>query len=341
MANEAPQGFALVIDGIRYSRFESVMVDMSLESIGFTFQTSAVVPYGQPFRFKRHAACELYIGSERLFGAILEQPGDGYQDGGSSTQLVGGSKTMALAYSHVENGLKSFRDLTLLEIVTKLAAPHGISVSAMPAADMGKKFGVFKIQAGETSVDAIARACSERTLLCFTSDGDSLTIGRPMAGPAAYTLPSLARKAKQARIGGDSTQVGSQYTVVSGGSLDGKNKRGYTLPNPSVTIVRPIVIHATRGRTLADMTAQAGRILHAREGRALYVTMRVASWTDERGKAWRTGTLVRVKDDRLRLGPMQTMDEVLVLSDVSLRRGGDGDWADITLKRVNSYIEED
>ena len=83
------------------------------------------------------------------------------------------------------DGPVEFSNLTLTEIVTRIARPFGLTVRA--EVDVGARFPRFGIEPDETALDAIEKACRQRAILCV-SDGIGglvLTRGGQQRGPAA------------------------------------------------------------------------------------------------------------------------------------------------------------
>lgn len=86
------------------------------------------------------------------------------------------------------DGPAEFRDLTLTELVTRIAKPFGLTVKA--EVDVGARFPRFGLDPADTALDAIEKACRQRAILCV-SDGIGglvLTRGGQQRGPAAIRL---------------------------------------------------------------------------------------------------------------------------------------------------------
>lgn len=328
------------IAGKRYTRLKSASIDMDIGSIGFEFRADAFVPQTDTFPFKRFQRCSLYYGSERIFAGYLEQPNDGFDEGGSTTEISGASMTMMLAYSGIAPGKrqKSFRGATVLDIISALAGTHGVSVAAQPGWEPGKPLENFRVEAGHAISDAIASAATEGDALVFTANGETLIVGHPVAGPPAYRLPTDKVKVARARVSGQSTELASTYYMIGGGRAQESGRRYVQLDDPTVELQRVVVLHAPRGRGLEGLQRRLERVKRVRDGKSLAVTISIPRWTDEFGQLFRINTRVHLKEDRLRLGPGESVDETLVISRVNLSLSDAGHWATLELRRIDSYL---
>jgi prophage tail gpP-like protein len=80
------------------------------------------------------------------------------------------------------DGPHEYRDLTLTEIVARICQPFGISVRA--EVDVGAPFPRFAIEAGETALSAIEKACRQRAVLAVSDGVGGLLLTRGGKAPA-------------------------------------------------------------------------------------------------------------------------------------------------------------
>jgi prophage tail gpP-like protein len=74
------------------------------------------------------------------------------------------------------DGPGEYRDLTLTEIVARIAQPFGLSVRA--EVDVGPRFARFGIEPDELAYAAISKACRQRAILCVSDGVGGLVLTR-------------------------------------------------------------------------------------------------------------------------------------------------------------------
>ncbi len=233
----------------------------------------------------------------------------------------------------VPNGPAEFRNLTVLQIASKLAAPFGIKVTA--DVDVGAPFPVFGVNLDETVLMAIERATRQRALLAV-SDGVGgllLTRGGSTRAPAALTDEDFMAPEQHGNIlsrhyHGSWRERFSDYFVkgqtqsapwrgltdctispgtdpstapVAAPSAETTTAEGQAIMmtghaiDPAVTRWRPTVNGVRTQSGASSVQAQAEWALRVARGMSQQAQYTVKGWSAN-GELWKPNALVSVQD---------------------------------------------
>lgn len=240
---------------------------------------------------------------------------------------------------------KQLRSASVVDIINEIAAPYGIPVKVGSGVDIGKRFRGFRLNDGETAVEAIARAAKERDLIIYTETGAEIVIGQVTDEAPRAIVPGNNVEPISGGVGGDATGLGSTYIVTGHGAHhlfgDKPDKHVARFDSPHIPVYRPIVVMAQTGTKADELIKQAKRLANAREGRALTVGYQFPGWRAPDGGIWMPNQMYHVRDERLRLGNGVYVDEPLVASTVVLTMEHEaGANASVEFKRRGAFLSE-
>ena len=247
------------------------------------------------------------------------------------------------------DGPAEFSNLTLTEIVTRIARPYGLTVRA--EVDVGARFPRFGLDPAESAMDAIEKACRQRAILCV-SDGIGglvLTRGGQQRGPAAIRLGESATefettlswrerfsqiivKGQTEKAAGNRRAAAALITTSlpedsdppppPAGQAPGVRERAGVVMtgrarDTEITRHRPKVVLAQTQSGGASAQEQADWAVRVQRGRGTMPSYTVMDWRAGEGrKLWRPNELVEVKDpyaeleqDMLVVGVTWTWDD--------------------------------
>lgn len=315
----------LEIDGQGFTVWQSVSIDLSLESAArsFTVQAFQQSP-GQV------VARPGSLATLRLNGAVLVT---GWVDdidverdaGGSAVAFMGRSRTADLVDSAPAPAtLRTWTHATPLAIITELAAPFGISVTT-DAAAASTPFRRFAREHQETAWDVVDRICSARGLLAIDTATGALHLTRIDAATAPRHLGVLqgGGNVLSWRVSHKGSQRFSSY--VARGQTVGDVTTPAALASSVIGTAADVGVTRPRyfavdahGLDTAGAVAKAQWEATTRYGRAITVSCTLPGWTDAAGTIWTPGYMVHVRI------PHAGLDTELVVVDVSLTKDAQG-----------------
>ena len=228
--------------------------------------------------------------------------------------------------------------------MANITRPFGIQVYPDSGLDLGAKFARFRIQAGETAWAAIERATRARALLAVATPDGHLGLTRARAAAGADAPPAVilgGDKATPVKATGtfEAHERYRNYRILAqqGGEAGSPEDRAHVVAVAEDTEVkryRPLTIVAGDQLDNAAALAQVRWEANVRRGRARRASYTIAGWRDDRGRLWRPNTIVRVKDDWLRI------DHDLLLVSVRLTVNEDSIETDLDLADPSAYMRE-
>lgn len=225
------------------------------------------------------------------------------------------------------DGPAEFSNLTLTEIVARIARPYGLTVRA--EVDVGARFPRFGLDPSDSALDAIEKACRQRAILCV-SDGVGglvLTRGGQQRGPAAIRLgegptefetvlswrerfseiivkgqteKAAGNRRAAARLVTSATPIGSGDAAPAA-SAPVRERDGVVMTgrarDAGVTRHRPKVVLAQTQSGGASVQEQADWAVRVQRGRSTLPAYTLPDWRAGEGRRlWRPNELVEVKD---------------------------------------------
>ncbi|SMF77459.1 Mu-like prophage tail protein gpP [Tistlia consotensis] len=312
MADVSLPDVTLTVDGVVYGGWTSMSIAQSIERCALEFELGLTERWaGQSERrpILPGAACGVALDGETVMAGYTDEVSVQYDERGHAVRVTGRDRTGDLVDSAATiDDTHEWAGLTLGEVAKRICAPFGVTVRAQT--DVGKAFGRFALQPGETAWDAIERASRQRAVLPNGDGLGGLLLTRAgLGGTAAGALQLGGERGNVLRASGTFShrERFSQYVVR--GQQEGTDTltaAEAAAPEARVTDAaisrwRPTIILAETqgdGATFAERAAWAARVAAGRTRRARYT---VQGWRGSSGRLWRPNTLVQVTDSYLDL----------------------------------------
>lgn len=333
-----------------WTGWEGISIDRSIESCCASFAVDYFDP--RPLFVADGSRVQLAVGFLPEVGAgklevqVLDgrvdavSTDDTWPDGQKTT--VAGRDLLADLVDCSVTGASEWRGLDVVELARELAKPHGVEVVEGVIKTAGPVFDPFRINAGETTWQAIERACRLRSLLAFSNEKGQLVLERP--GPRRADADLIwGENLLAARIDRDRSGRFRTYTVRGqGAGVDLDLTIGtQALPagqatDPEIRPGRELLILAEGPVSATQATARARWEASVRAARASRMVVRVQGWRQwADGVLWKVNELVRV------VVPHRRVDEQMLVTAVRFTRSADrGTLTELSLTRPDAYLAE-
>jgi prophage tail gpP-like protein len=349
---------AVRIAGMDYEGWQSVSVLRNLEAAAATFACSVTerttdVPM-EPWLLRPGAPCSVWLDGTLVLTGYIDSYEPRFDATSHGVELRGRSSTADFvdAAALVTGG--QFKQLSLVEIAQRLAAPFGLPVDALAA--VGTPLADVQIQQGETCYAVLERLCRMSGLLVCDGPAGSLVLTRVGTRSAVGALIQ-GENILGASATLDASQRFSEYIVkgqrantddrgANGGGPGGTPAAHDAAPTPGgsndggpadasvratigriadsfVGRYRPWLVTAETQADDAMCQLRAAWEAQRRAGRALHASVVVAGWRqlgpdDHAGPLWDVNLLVPV------VSPFLGIDRVLVTKAVEFRKDEGG-----------------
>lgn len=298
----------LHVNGQLYRGWKSVTIRRSMADLVGEFELNAANPWDGAgnalYPVNEFDACKISIDGETLLDGYVDDVDLSLDPRDHPMSIRGRDKALDLIDCSAIHGAGRWSGANLLSIARDLARPFGVSVRA--ATDVGKPFGAFVIQQGETAYAALERAARMRGVLVMSDGAGGLVITRaakatPIADLSETDKALSFKSTRSARerfhrydVKGQAQQAGygdgEQAAQTRARAFD------HGVPRKSRTLVLV-------AEDMGDGVTFAERARHeaaARRGRGLNLTAVIPSWRAPDGALWQPNHLVTVDCPRMR-----------------------------------------
>ena len=338
----ADEKLELLVDGAAYAGWKSVSVTRSLETISGAFSLEVSDRWSgqaRPWPIPPGARCEIRIGAETVLTGWVDEMNPSFSSSERSLTVTGRDATGDLVDCSPEISPSEWANLTLPQIVTRIAGDFGVKVAIENGAGMGGRFAKFTLQPGETAFAAISRACRMRAVLPVSDGVGGILLtrgGRKKAGDALVQGENIL----SASAGYSLKERFSTY-IVKGQQAATDQSYGAAAAHVRATAAdegvkrhRPLVIIASGdpdGGGSAQERARWEAIVRA--GRSASAEMTVVGWRQSTGELWQPGLLVPVKC------PWLGMDSEMVVSSVQHKKSASGTTTALSVTRPDAFTQ--
>ncbi|MEM1299397.1 MAG: phage baseplate assembly protein, partial [Pseudomonadota bacterium] len=291
----------LKIDDRDFGGWISVRVTRSLEEVAASFDLGVTDwwPGADERRpLTPHQACTLTIDDAPVISGVIDSVAPRYDAGNHVVQVRGRSLTGQLVDCACEHPSGALRDLTLVEIATRIAEPFGIAV--VDLAGETKPFPRVQVEPGETVFELLERLARQRGVFLTDDTRGRLVIRRrseTLQGTLEYGSNVLSAAANL-----DGSNQFSNYRVK--GQAEGSDNTGAGTSassagravDASVPIHRPMILLAESQGTTVTMGQRAKHEAALRRARARTWTYTVQGWAPDALGLWQAGEEVEVTD---------------------------------------------
>ncbi|MBK1613375.1 hypothetical protein CKO44_07815 [Rubrivivax gelatinosus] len=287
----------VTVNGQAYDGWLQSEVERGLESIAGTFSVPVSLTPGAPPAIVRGDEVSVSIGSAVVITGYVLSAEPFYRRGDCGMRIVGRDRTGDLVHCSAIHRGGQWLNAGLDRVVRDLVEPFGIKV--LVDADLGAKIPDFKIQHGETVLDALSRAARLRGVLVTRDDHGRLLLTR--AGKTRFkgAIVRGQNVIEMQGIGTDEARHSAyiaygQAAVVDDFELARTAEARAT--DPEIKRYLPLVVNAEGHVTRADLKALVDHMARVRRGHSYGIRYVVEGWTFE-GDPWPPNARVAVYDD--------------------------------------------
>jgi len=341
---------ALQIDGTTYTGWHAISVQRSMEQAAGQFSASVSERWGghaEPWRIRPGSRCTVQLDGEVVLTGYVDSYAPSFDAGSHTVQISGRSATADLVDCAAIVAGGQFKQLTLLDIAQRLAAPFGLTIELGDVA--GLLFGPLadvQVQQGETCHAIIERLSRLQGVLVCDGPGGTLRLtragGRRAAGAlvqganilsasgtldvsqrhSEYTVKGQRANTDDREDGAGESADGVRLVAAPGGGPAGASIRaciGAAL-DTAIGRYRPWLVTA---ETQADDAACGRRAeweARRRAGMSIRASVTVAGWRQRgtQGPLWDVNLLVPV------VAPWLGIDRELLVASVEFRKDDGG-----------------
>ena len=295
----------LSINGQNFTGWTRVAITRSIEQVAGTFTLTLTERWADsdnaPPQIRAGDACQVLCDDQLVITGYVDDALPSYDVNEHTISISGRSKAADL----VDCGLpgQQFKEQTLTQLATILAAPYGIAVQA--ETDVGEPFARPTVEPGQTGFEFLEKLARQRGVrLMSAADGTLLIIraGTELL-PTALELGINILKAsgrfshrdrfsEQLVVGqtiGTDTWSGDAAAVNQGGATDSE-----------IRAARRHVVVSANATDAAACTDRATWQRNTAYGRGQALTYTVNGWGVD-GELWQPNKMVTVRDRWMRL----------------------------------------
>lgn len=334
----------ILIDGIDYGGWIDVSVTRSIQAISNSFELSVADKWGDlkiPRPIQAGADCQILVDGLPFINGFVDTRTVGLSEGTHTVTIAGRDKSANLVDCSVDLGKWEFRNVIPIVFLNKISAQFGIVITVAPNVTIPLlPENKISITPGDTAFDVIDRIAKFANALPISTGVGNVILYRP----GLTTAPaSLTEGVNILSISADYSQVDryEKYVVLA------QQNSSDTVSGPAATQVRGeatdkdmdrpdrvLLITAERVASKGKAKERAEWESKVRAARGDKVSVTVQGWhPNATPYIWRHGDLVSVKS------PTVGILGIMLISDVTLRRGNDGTFTDLTLVRPDAFSQ--
>lgn len=333
-----------------YDGWESIRIQRSLEQIAGTFSISMTdqwrseIGFGEPWPLVPGQSVSVKIGVENVLKGFIDRINSEVESDTRTLSISGRDTTGDLVDSSAPTEPAEYKNVSILVLAQRLAAPFGIPVAA--DVSVGEAFQSFSIKQGETIFEALHRAAEQRGLLLLTTElGGLLITNRSSALSQIRALAPLVQGGNI--LGAKATyDYGDRFqTYIVKGQTAGSdvfNKLNVTQPigtavDQGISRPRTKTLIPDGSVDFASAQRRANWEAITRAARSVDITIRVQGWRQvEGGPVWRINQLVSL--DAQFIG--QSAQEFIISGVQFSKSLSEGTITTLKLTRADAYVPE-
>ncbi len=357
---------ALRIGGVSYEGWHAISVLRGLEQAASSFSCSVSerttgLPL-EPWVLRPGSPCSIWLDGTLVLTGFIDTYAPRYDGNSHGVELRGRSMTADFIDGAAIVPGGQFKQLSLLEIAMRLAAPFGLMVDALAA--IGGPLADVQIQQGETCYAVLERLCRMQGLLVCDGPAGILTLARVGSRSAAGALlEGVNILGASAEL--DASQRFSQYVVkgqrantddrvdrtstaapargrsdddsTASGSAAGDSVRASigAVVDSFIGRYKPWLLTAETQADDAQCQRRAEWEARRRAGHSMRASVVVGGWRQfPGGPLWDVNLLVPV------VSPWLGIDRVLLTSTVEFRKDDGGATTRLELTLPDAYATE-
>lgn len=284
-----------------YGGWKSCRLPFGIEQIANSFELGFKDRWsGQdnPYPIPVGSECQVLIDDETVITGYVDDNTPSFDARSHEINLTGRDKTGDLVDCSAIYRSGQWIGATLDKIVRDICKPYGIAV--IVDVPMGDKFATFSIEEGESSFEAIDRACRMKAVLPVSDGRGHLVLTRAKSGaPIANLIEGENILAAQGNY--SMRERFSEYIIKgqdrASDDFDAPEAHTQVMARAADSFVkryRPLIILAEDKGPHATYKQRAEWERNVRRGRSARATITVRGWRNATGALWRANTIAYV-----------------------------------------------
>lgn len=334
-----PENIILRIDGIDWKGWKSCQITRTVEAIAGGFAlglTDRWVQGQEALPIAAGAQCEIFAGSDSLIAGYVDKVSHNLSATDHGITIEGRDKSADIVDCGAIHSPGQWTNATVGELASILAKPFGVPVTVQ--GDVGGPFPSFKLEVGETALDAVKRALKQRELLALP-DGKGGIVLAKFGQVTMSTVLEQGKNVLKCSSTFDAKERFSEYVVQ--GQKQGNNKEFGAacsvmgrVTDAAVQRYRPKVLRADQQGDAAYMRKRAVWEKTTRAAKSTSVHVTVQGWRSDDGQLWQIGHKVRAKL------PYLYIDQELLIAKTVFTKSSSGTVCEMDLKDPDAYLQE-
>lgn len=323
----------VIVNGVAYEGWLQSDVSRSIEALAGTFSIPVSLVPGNPPAIRRQDLVQIQIGSQVVLTGYVLSAEPFYRKGDCGMRITGRSRAGDLVRCSAIYKGGQWRNAKIDRIIKDIVQPFGLDVKV--EAEIGEAVQDFKLNHGETALDAVARAARLRGVL-VTSDAAGWVL-LTKAGVRRFR-GAIVRGHNVISMEGIGSDEDRHSEYIAYGQCntvaDFEMARGLKAAARDDEINRylPLVINADGNTTQAELARLVRHTMRVRRGHAYGFRYQVEGWTFE-GEPWPINQRVAIYDDVAGLdGAEWLICAVKQTCDLK-----EGDVTELTVRPVEAY----
>ena len=288
----------VTVNGRAYEGWLQSEVERSLETIAGTFSIPVSLIPGQPPAIQRQDEVQVRIGDTVVITGYVVAAEPFYRRGDCGMRIVGRDRTGDLIRCSAIHKGGQWLHAKLDRIAKDLVAPFGLQV--VVDADIGAPIADYKLEHGETVLDALARAARLRGVLVSRDDQGRVLLTKAGKQRFKGAIVRGQNVIEMQGVGSDEQRhsVYIAYGQRNVGADDFEVARGLKAQatDPEIKRYLPQVINANGNTTQAELQALVDHTVRVRRGHSMGFRYVVEGWTFQ-GEPWPLNQRVAIYDD--------------------------------------------
>lgn len=334
----------ILIDNIDYGGWIDISITRSIQSIANGFELSVSDKWGDlkiPRPIQAGADCKILIDDQPFLTGFVDTRTVELSGGAHSVKISGRDKAANLVDCSVDLGKWEFRNIVPLVFLNKITAQFGISIIlgtgvTIPLVPEKK----ISVTPGDTAFDVIDRFARFANALPVSDGLGNVVLFTPGLLTAPVTLEegvnilSISAEYSQKDRYEKYVVLAQQYPSDTVSGPAATQIRGEATDRDLDREDRVLLITAERVASQDKANERADWESKVRAARGDKVSVTVQGWHPNASPyIWRHGDLVTV------ISPTVGIAGLMLISDVTLKRGNDGTFAELSLIRPDAFSQ--
>lgn len=323
----------LTVNGVDFVGWQSCDLSFSMEDIARRATVPVDLIPGHPPAINRQDRVGIRIHNTVLMTGIVMAAEPFYRYNDCGIKVVARDITGDLIKASAMHKGGQWKNAKLDVIVADLLKPFGIKLRVLD--DVGAVIKEFKLEHGETVLDAVARLAKKRQMILTSNPAGEAVLCRTGKTRVAGAIVRGQNVIEMDAIGTDEDRMGEYIMFGQSDVADdfehAKSKKA-RVADKEITRYLPLLMNAEGKPDQADLQKQIEHQMRVRRGHAYGLKYKIEGWTTL-GQAWDINQRVPIYDDMVGLnGEEWLISEIQYTVDVK-----DGDVRNVTVRPIEAY----